>query len=222
MFVTIESRIRESERSILIISHINRTARLANIRNYTSRPSTGSGLTGSTTCLACLTGVFSSAAGSSACALCPVQTWSGFTGATACRPCPINAGSLSGATVCRANAGYYDLGASLLAYYPFNPSNLTQDVSGRTGALANIGNVAKVNTTGWPISRASNDGTYAAYLSQPGGQSDYGANPLMQYLSLPPFTVYTSFSICLWYYRWSLYGTSRSCTSGMGSITTTS
>ena len=98
--------------------------------------STASGATNSSVCQACCTGTYSNVTGASTCAPCGAGTYGTATGATACAGCAANATSLSaGATTCTANAGFYDLDGSLMAYYPFNAENLLADVSGALGPL---------------------------------------------------------------------------------------
>ena len=117
------------------------------------------------------------------------------TGSTVCRSCPANSQSSSGATVCTANTGYYDLGSNIIAYYPFNPNDFTSDITGKTGSVTNTGGITSdlMNwTTAW-----SGQGAYAANFSQPGGTAHNTNN---QYLSIPSMTIPQYFSICLWYY----------------------
>jgi hypothetical protein len=139
----------------------------------------------STRCVVCGAGTFSSA-GASVCAACAAGTYSRSPGATACSACPANSSSGVGATACRSNAGFYDLGAALLAYYPFNPgSDFLEDVSGRTGALINNGGVA--GTAG------GRDG-----VANIANADTTNPNALMQYLGLPQITVPSDFSACMW------------------------
>ena len=49
---------------------------------------------------------------------------------SSCLTCPANSASNAGRTGCVANAGYYNLDASLLAYFPFRPENIYADASG--------------------------------------------------------------------------------------------
>ena len=49
--------------------------------------------------------------------------------ATSCQSCPANTASFQNRTGCAANAGYYNVDASLLAYYPFRPENVYADAS---------------------------------------------------------------------------------------------
>ena len=93
---------------------------------------------GEVVCNSCLAGQYSNA-GSTSCQNCAAGT-SSAPGASACTACPVNFWSVSGAA-CTANAGYYDVGASMMAYYSFNPSDMLADGSGITGALTNIGAV---------------------------------------------------------------------------------
>jgi hypothetical protein len=150
-----------------------------------------------TTCLSCAAGTYSSGTGittSAACASCAAGTYS-RAGFSACNACPANSNSAAGASQCKANAGFYDLGASLLAYYAFNPDNFLGDSSGLLGALSNTGQVAWAAGTlsGWAGGNQN-----VAYLSQPNGVS--GSTTNLQYLSLPGITVPASLTICAWYY----------------------
>jgi hypothetical protein len=129
------------------------------------------------TCKACLTGTFTSSVSASVCSACVEGTFNNASGLTGCALLP----------------GYYNVGGSLVAYYPFNPSTFLADVSGRTGALTNVGDVLSVAAgQGWG-STARN----VANFSQPGGLAN--SNPLAQYLSLPSITLGSAFSVCLWY-----------------------
>ena len=67
-----------------------------------------------TVCIQCPAGQFINA-DATGCETCPAGTYS-TPGATACTACPANFWSVSGAA-CTANAGYYDIGSSMLAYY---------------------------------------------------------------------------------------------------------
>ena len=167
---------------------------------YAGTYSTGSGIISSFACVFCIAGTFSSGSGmpsSSSCAPCPANAWSATTGATACFACQSNTISVAGATACKVNAGYYDLGGSLLAYYPFNPDNMTRDISGKTGSLTNIGGVTSNVPGSPPVSWSLPSGAYAANLSQPGGLTD--GNSLMQYMTMPAITIPTNFTICFWF-----------------------
>ena len=155
----------------------------------------GSG-TGLMACINCAPGSYMTGTGltsSTTCKMCSAGNYSSFSG-SACLNCPNNSWSAANASICYANLGYYNLGASLMAYYSFNPSNFLADVSGVTGALTNIGSIqaALGSMTGW-LGGSQN----VANLSQPGGVSD--GNPLMQYLAMPAITIASSFTICAWY-----------------------
>ena len=70
------------------------------------------------------------------CESCSAGTYSSGVGSVlSCTSCPLNAISAVGASVCVPASRYYDLGASLLAYYPFNPGQMLMDISGRLGSL---------------------------------------------------------------------------------------
>lgn len=162
----------------------------------------GTGLGLGTACTLCQGGKYSNASGAiyaSTCKGCASGTYA-RSGFSACRSCPQNSRSGLNASYCTVNAGYYDLGSSLLAYYPFNPNNLTDDVSDRTGTATNVGGITNDPTNGWPNPWSNPDGTCAANFSQPGGTADDSTNVQMQYLSLPSLTLQSSCTICMWYY----------------------
>ena len=94
---------------------------------------------GSSTCASCAAGSYASQTGASVCTNCTAGTFSLWSAATVCGACTGSTSSAAGASVCSANAGYYDLGASLMAYYPFLASNPLADTSGRTGSLVSVG-----------------------------------------------------------------------------------
>jgi len=98
--------------------------------------------------------------------------------------CPTGSTSSAGAGACTPVVGNYDLGSSLLAYYPFNSGNFLADVSGITGALT--------GSTSSPTSQSSG----------PFGSSSYSvflAAGSSQYFSVPSITFSSTFTICLWY-----------------------
>jgi hypothetical protein len=143
---------------------------------------------GSTRCVACDAGTFSSLIGASVCAACAAGSYSTAIGSSnsTCTPCPANTVSGAGATACQSQAGYYNLGGSLLAYYPFNPgSTFLEDVSGQAGALINNGGVAGTVGGRDGVANIAN-----ADITNP--------NPLMQYLGLPQITLPSNFSACMW------------------------
>ena len=85
-----------------------------------ARYSVGVGLRSQAECLPCGVNYYSPP-GATACVLCSSVSANSWSGA--------------GAGVCMPNAGYYDLGKSLMAYYPFNNGNALADVSAVTGSL---------------------------------------------------------------------------------------
>ena len=146
-------------------------------------------------CIRCLAGQYSSA-GATSCQNCAAGTYS-TPGASACTACPANFWSVSGAA-CTANAGYYDVGASMMAYYSFNPSDMLADGSGITGALTNIGAVTSVaDTATAPLTGWLSGSQNVAYMSQPGSLAN--TDPLRQYFTMPAITFRSTFSICLWH-----------------------
>ena len=150
----------------------------------------------STACQTCAAGTYGYG-NVTACIQCPANTYS-TSGAGSCTACPANSWSAGGASACTANAGYYDLGSSLMAYYPFNPSNIVADVSGKLGPLTNTGGVSSVASTPTPQNGWAGGSQNSAYLSQPGGVSS--SNSQAQYLSLPSISVPSATTICAWYY----------------------
>lgn len=78
-------------------------------------------------CTACPPGSFANGTGSFSCTACNAGSFSAFSAASACASCPAGSFSAAGATACTANAGYYDLGKSLMAYYAFDAANMTAD-----------------------------------------------------------------------------------------------
>jgi len=146
-------------------------------------------------CIRCLAGQYSSA-GATSCQNCAAGTYS-TPGASACTACPANFWSVPGAA-CTANAGYYDVGASMMAYYSFNPSDMLADGSGITGALTNIGAVTSVaDTATAPLTGWLSGSQNVAYMSQPGSLAN--TDPLRQYFTMPAITFRSTFSICLWH-----------------------
>jgi hypothetical protein len=133
----------------------------------------------------------------SAGALCPAGSYQPALKAS-CLPCPANSNSQAGATACTVDPGYYDLGAKLMGYYPFNPENLTADISEKIGPLGNNQNINTV-TVGWSTPWSSVEGASAAYFSEP---------VATQKLTLPEITFPSAFTVCFWYYplaglRWT-------------------
>ena len=130
--------------------------------------------------------------GGSPCTACTPGTYSpGGTGAT-CLSCPLNSYSVSGSSTCFAAAGYYDLGASMTAYYPFNSGDLLKDVKAGLGALttpgAGVGTAPTASSTS--SSGLSNSASFAG-----GGSSSTTAN----YYIVPSVTLGHSFTFCMWY-----------------------
>ena len=97
------------------------------------------------------------------------------------------------------NNGYYNLGYSMLAYYPFNPSSFLADISGMNGDLTNHGNVGSAaDSSSSPLTGWSDGSQNVAYLSQPGTLDS--ADPHIQYLTMPAITIHQTFSMCAWYW----------------------
>lgn len=141
-------------------------------------------------CTPCAAGTYSVGVGlrsGAECLACAANTYA-VAGATACVLCSsVSANSWSGvgAGVCMPNAGYYDLGGNLMAYYPFNSGNVLTDVSGVSGLLKTSASSPTSQTTG-PFGA----GSYSVAFV--GGSS--------QFFSLPSFTFSSAFTICTWYY----------------------
>jgi hypothetical protein len=156
-------------------------------------------LAGSTACTPCAAGLTSNA-GSSTCGPCAPGTYL-LPGSSVSRPCPTNSWSTAGATTCTANMGYYDLGSSLTAYYPFNPDQFVADVSGKLGSLS-IPNVAPLSDCTTPSSGPG--GNWASNCASAMQGDIYGLvrnnQAQAQYFQIPSFTpASTALSICLWY-----------------------
>ena len=141
--------------------------------------------TGATVCTLCLAGKYSSGTGvnaSNACTNCSYGTYAN-SGLSACMVCPDNTFSSEGKWQCTCNSGFYNLGASLLAYYPINPVYPLADIAGGVGDLTR-----------------SNSPTFNA--SGPFGPNPYSGlftgSPNSFYF--PPFTLPGNFTISVWYY----------------------
>ena len=145
----------------------------------------------------CGAGTYASAAGATTCLACGVGTYA-QAGSSACVACQNNSQSLAGASACTVNAGYYDLGASLMAYYPFNTNQMTVDVSGRLGALT----IPQTSPVADCTSAAAGPGgawaSSCAAATQLGG-SLAATNAAAQYFQLPNVVLPASYSLCLWY-----------------------
>ena len=96
--------------------------------------------------------------------------------------CPIN--SRTNGTICLPSAGFYDLGSSLIAYYPFNSDEFLSDISGRLGSL--------IPSFPSPISQSSGPlaNSSSAYLNA----------SRFNYFVIPPLRLPNSFTICLWFF----------------------
>ena len=120
----------------------------------------------------------------SPCSACESGKFSiGGSGAT-CLICPLNSNSSTAASSCFVNPGYYDLGASLAAYYPFNSGDsFLFDISGKLGQLAASSNAPTGSTSSVDglSHSASFDGTKS------------------QYLIVPELQFGNAFTICAWY-----------------------
>ena len=148
----------------------------------------------SSVCLSCTTGTFNAATGGSsaaACGACTAGTYTGMTASSACTSCPLNSNSGSGASVCTANAGYYNLDSSLRAYYTFNPGELLRDTTGVTGFLSPSASSPTSQQSG-PFGASS----YSAFLT--GSASSMAANN--QFFQLPSLTLPNDVSICSWFW----------------------
>ena len=119
-------------------------------------------------------------------------------GATACRACTTHSSSGSGATVCSANAGYYDLGLSLMAYYPFNPSQMTVDVSGNLGSLTipMSSPIADCTTSG---QGPGGDWASNCVSAMQANSAIASTSASAQYFIIPNIVLPVGYSICLWY-----------------------
>ena len=69
-----------------------------------------------------------SASAATTCTACAAGTYS-FSGSSSCLSCPANSLSQAAASACTVNAGFYNMGYGLIAYYSFNPSNILMDSS---------------------------------------------------------------------------------------------
>ena len=147
------------------------------------------GLTSATSCQTCAAGTSSAATGattSATCVVCSQGFFSSRSGAGTCTSCPANSWSSSGASICTANAGFYNLDAStnLRAYYTFNPGALLQDTSGLTGALTASSSSPTAQASGpWASS-------HSAFLT---GSSS-------QFFTLPSLTLPNAMSVCSWFW----------------------
>jgi sugar lactone lactonase YvrE len=158
----------------------------------------------STSCARCPAGKYGS--GNGLCTPCPAGTYStgvGIRSAAECLPCGANTYAAAGATVCAscvqnswagtraaagrcmANVGFYDLGSSLMAYYPFNSGNVLADISGVTGTLTASPSSPTSQSTG-PFGVGSNSVVLVGSSSQ--------------YFTVPTLTFSSSFTICTWYF----------------------
>ena len=136
------------------------------------------GFGNTTACATCASGL-SSPAGVGSC--CPANTYI-VAGTTTCTACPANTWSAAGDARCTANVGYYDLGNSLKAYYPFNNGNMLSDVSGVLGALT---------TSSSPTPQAAGPFGASSYSASFGGTN---------FFQMPSLTVTSTFSVCAWAY----------------------
>ena len=146
------------------------------------------GATVSTVCVACGAGTYNAGTGgssSAACGVCPAGMFTGRSASSACTACPANSDSASGASVCTANAGFYNLDASLKAYYTFNPGELLRDTSGVTGYLSASTSSPTSQATG-PFSTTT---SYSAFFT---GTSS-------QFFQIPSLKLPDSVSICSWF-----------------------
>ena len=162
-------------------------------------------------CLPCPAGTYSgTTTGLSACTLCPAGTLSLATNrilSSSCISCPANSASNPGRTGCVANAGYYDLDASLLSYYPFRPENIYVDASGSGYTLTDTNGAlykpsSELNTGPFPgagVALLDNNnivataGTAKTFKIQAGSGFDLRS---MIGTSIAPAA---GFSFCLWY-----------------------
>ena len=120
--------------------------------------------------------------GQISCNTCPANTY-GASGV--CTACPANSWSNAGAGGCTANVGYYDLGSSLMAYYPFNSNNLLADATGNLGSLTGTAGSTM------PISTVSS-------VPYTGGQAINFVSANSQFLNIPSITIPDPYTICLY------------------------
>ena len=149
----------------------------------------------STACQTCAVGTYGTGSATS-CTSCQANTYS-VSGATACTACPTNSWSAAGAGSCTANVGYYNLGSSLTAYYPFNSNNILADSTGNLGSL-----------TGTAGSTMPTSNT--ATVPYAGGQSIYFNSSNSQILSFPTFALPDPYSVYFWWYLSSIPSSSSS------------
>jgi hypothetical protein len=113
--------------------------------------STTSGANSSTTCVACESGKYFSGIGAPLCLNCRPGRYNtqtalticdycgnGFysnAGQTYCIQCPPNTSSETYSGSCKTDPGFYDMGASLFAYYPFNNNTFLDDITSKSGPL---------------------------------------------------------------------------------------
>ena len=175
---------------------------------------TYSGVTGassSSVCTLCGAGTYAGVTGRSVCTKCPIATstltvgattinlclpctagtYTAIMGTSVCTNCPVNSWSASGASICLANTGYYNLDGNLKAYYPFNPDGFLKDVTAITGDLTTSTSVPTIQYSG-PFGA----GTVSAFLT--GSSSTLAANN--QYFMLPSLKLPNEFSVCSWYW----------------------
>ena len=137
--------------------------------------------------------------------LCTAGTYDSAKGtgqsSSVCKTCPVSTTLRSDQTGCQPQAGYYDLGSSLIGYYTFDSGGLTTDASGSLGPLivpSPAGAPTSVADGPWTGSQAvqftQNCGagaTCVSSLASPPSRS--------QLYKLPAMTLGAGFSICLWY-----------------------
>jgi hypothetical protein len=91
------------------------------------------------------------------------------------------------------NPGYYDLGSSMLAYYPFNSGNMLADITGKTGVLMAASTAISASASA-PTVLVDGPwaGSYAANFVQ-------GTLPNGQYFRVPAINLPTAYTACAWH-----------------------
>ena len=143
---------------------------------------------GASACAQCAGGTYASQAAASACSACANGTFSPWAAASVCGACAGNTSSGAGASACSANAGYYDLGASLMAYYPFLASNPLADTTGRAGSLFGAAGGYQLPTSN------------TATVPYAGGASLGFVSASLQTAAIPNITLPDPYSVCFYLY----------------------
>ena len=151
----------------------------------------------STACQSCAAAMFANG-NATTCTTCPINTYSPIAGSTTCTSCPANSWSATGSSACTANVGYYDLGSSLMAYYPFNPGNLLGDISGKLGSLTAPQSLPATDCTTASLGPGGNWASNCVYANQ-GNVASGPSVSTAQYFNMPSVTFPAAYSFCLWY-----------------------